>query len=315
MTGQRYPRSQSSSSLGDVVSNPAGWYPQPDGQQRYWDGELWTEHFAPGVSAETTARPLLKTEQPAASSGRTFSKAALFGWGGLAFVVLIGALSSGFSGAVIMLGLFGLVVGLIALARGRVSWARLGGRAVGGVVVGVALIMLTIGAVAAPPSTSPAVKSTTTSSDTPTTDAAASQAADAAAAAAQAADVAASQAADETAAAAASKAADEAAAAAKAADEATAAAAAKAADEAAASKAADEATAAAAAKAADEATAAAAAKAADEAAAAAVPPPPAASVYYENCTAARTAGVTPIYRGQPGYASKLDRDNDGIACE
>lgn len=39
------------------------------------------------------------------------------------------------------------------------------------------------------------------------------------------------------------------------------------------------------------------------------------SVYYKNCTEARNAGVTPIYRGQPGYASHLDRDNDGIACE
>ncbi len=39
------------------------------------------------------------------------------------------------------------------------------------------------------------------------------------------------------------------------------------------------------------------------------------NVYYKNCTAARAAGVTPIYAGQPGYASHLDRDNDGIACE
>lgn len=38
-------------------------------------------------------------------------------------------------------------------------------------------------------------------------------------------------------------------------------------------------------------------------------------VYYKNCTQAREAGVTPIYRGQPGYASHLDRDNDGVACE
>ncbi|WP_254699247.1 excalibur calcium-binding domain-containing protein [Rhodococcus sp. SGAir0479] len=30
--------------------------------------------------------------------------------------------------------------------------------------------------------------------------------------------------------------------------------------------------------------------------------------------AARAAGAAPIYRGQPGYASKLDRDNDGVAC-
>jgi Domain of unknown function (DUF4429)/Protein of unknown function (DUF2510)/Short C-terminal domain len=33
----------------------AGWYPQPDGQQRYWDGELWTEHFAPGGQAPNPA--------------------------------------------------------------------------------------------------------------------------------------------------------------------------------------------------------------------------------------------------------------------
>jgi len=35
------------------MSTPAGWYPQPDGQQRYWDGQQWTENFAPGVSPGT----------------------------------------------------------------------------------------------------------------------------------------------------------------------------------------------------------------------------------------------------------------------
>ena len=39
------------------------------------------------------------------------------------------------------------------------------------------------------------------------------------------------------------------------------------------------------------------------------------SVYYHNCAEARAKGVTPIYRGQPGYRPKLDRDGDGIACE
>ena len=37
--------------------------------------------------------------------------------------------------------------------------------------------------------------------------------------------------------------------------------------------------------------------------------------YYENCAAARAAGVAPIYAGQPGYRGALDRDKDGIACE
>ena len=37
--------------------------------------------------------------------------------------------------------------------------------------------------------------------------------------------------------------------------------------------------------------------------------------YYANCAEARAAGAAPIYRGEPGYRSGLDRDNDGIACE
>ena len=45
------------------------------------------------------------------------------------------------------------------------------------------------------------------------------------------------------------------------------------------------------------------------------PAPAPSSVYYANCAAARAAGVAPIYVGQPGYRSALDRDNDGVACE
>ena len=38
-------------------------------------------------------------------------------------------------------------------------------------------------------------------------------------------------------------------------------------------------------------------------------------VYYENCDAVRAAGAAPIRRGDPGYASHLDRDGDGVGCE
>lgn len=38
-------------------------------------------------------------------------------------------------------------------------------------------------------------------------------------------------------------------------------------------------------------------------------------VAYKNCTEARAAGAAPLYRGDPGYSSALDRDNDGVACE
>jgi hypothetical protein len=34
-----------------------------------------------------------------------------------------------------------------------------------------------------------------------------------------------------------------------------------------------------------------------------------------NCAAARTMGLAPALRGRPGYWSKHDRDDDGIACE
>ena len=36
---------------------------------------------------------------------------------------------------------------------------------------------------------------------------------------------------------------------------------------------------------------------------------------YRNCREARAAGAAPLYRGQPGYSARLDRDGDGIACE
>ncbi len=39
------------------------------------------------------------------------------------------------------------------------------------------------------------------------------------------------------------------------------------------------------------------------------------TVYYKNCTAAREAGAAPLYKGDPGYRAKLDRDKDGVACE
>ena len=39
------------------------------------------------------------------------------------------------------------------------------------------------------------------------------------------------------------------------------------------------------------------------------------STYYANCSEARAAGAAPVKRGDPGYASHLDRDNDGVGCE
>lgn len=38
-------------------------------------------------------------------------------------------------------------------------------------------------------------------------------------------------------------------------------------------------------------------------------------VYYANCDAVRAAGKDPLFKGQPGYAAKLDANSDGVACE
>ncbi len=36
---------------------------------------------------------------------------------------------------------------------------------------------------------------------------------------------------------------------------------------------------------------------------------------FASCAEARAAGKAPLYRGDPGYSTKLDRDGDGVACE
>ncbi|GAA1344328.1 excalibur calcium-binding domain-containing protein [Arthrobacter roseus] len=52
-----------------------------------------------------------------------------------------------------------------------------------------------------------------------------------------------------------------------------------------------------------------------EAAPPAPAPVPAPAAYYPNCSAVRAAGAAPIYVGQLGYGTHLDRDGDGVACE
>ncbi|MFL6763940.1 MAG: excalibur calcium-binding domain-containing protein [Sphingomicrobium sp.] len=37
--------------------------------------------------------------------------------------------------------------------------------------------------------------------------------------------------------------------------------------------------------------------------------------YFASCNEARSAGVAPMFRGQPGYREELDGDGDDIACE
>ena len=36
---------------------------------------------------------------------------------------------------------------------------------------------------------------------------------------------------------------------------------------------------------------------------------------YNSCAEAKAAGAAPLYKNDPGYNTKLDRDGDGVACE
>ena len=82
-----------------MADTPAGWYPQEDGRQRYWDGEKWTEHFAPGSTQGTS--PMAQPMPGSAALGSTpqrpwFKKKRFIIPAGLvAFVILGSALSGG----------------------------------------------------------------------------------------------------------------------------------------------------------------------------------------------------------------------------
>ncbi len=39
------------------------------------------------------------------------------------------------------------------------------------------------------------------------------------------------------------------------------------------------------------------------------------TIYYNNCTEAHQAGVTPLHKGDAGYREQMDGDKDGVACE
>jgi len=99
----------------DDVSKLSGWYPQPDGPQRYWDGELWSD-FAPVNRPSRTRRAAARAGMRVRHPGRA---TAALGWGALVLAALIGALSPRYSGAAVMSGLLALVAGVTALVHDR----------------------------------------------------------------------------------------------------------------------------------------------------------------------------------------------------
>lgn len=138
------------------MSAPAGWYPTPEDGLRYWDGTGWTSHVAPTPAQRTEPvqpNPAASATQPSLAAGPAGRARvpAWFGWGGLVVVALLGAVSSGVSGVFSLAGVYLFVVAVIALVRGRVSWARLRSRAAGAGTLGVALALTAVGGATATP--------------------------------------------------------------------------------------------------------------------------------------------------------------------
>ena len=78
-----------------MTTSPAGWYPQEDGRQRYWDGQQWTEHFAPDASAQQGVGPAPSTgaETPVKSRRWFQKKRVLIPAGILALAIFGSSLS------------------------------------------------------------------------------------------------------------------------------------------------------------------------------------------------------------------------------
>ncbi|WP_247828314.1 GmrSD restriction endonuclease domain-containing protein [Arthrobacter antioxidans] len=87
------------------------------------------------------------------------------------FLVVIGLIAGGISGALIMAATFALFTGLYTLLTNRPSWARLGGRKAGAITAGAAVVAMLAGCAIAPASdTAPtAVAEQATASAEPTT--------------------------------------------------------------------------------------------------------------------------------------------------
>lgn len=80
---------------------PAGWYPS-EGQERYWDGQRWTEH----------TRPLGTAQRPEASAPRVMSHGPVAASGGHPWYRKSGVIG-------VAAGLLGLIVGAAAVGSGE----------------------------------------------------------------------------------------------------------------------------------------------------------------------------------------------------
>ena len=147
------------------MSSPAGWYPQPDGQQRYWDGERWTEHTAPGAAPPVTApitaaeppRPLSGNEHvnavgdpPARAPQSVGTPAQVKGSNGLAVAGFVLALLGALSSFIPIVNLGGDFLALLGLIFGIIGFVQSGkrgagkGLAIAAIILAVAAFLISI---------------------------------------------------------------------------------------------------------------------------------------------------------------------------
>ncbi|MHA3838273.1 GmrSD restriction endonuclease domain-containing protein [Terrabacter sp. AAH1] len=116
----------------------------------------WLNAAGPGAPYDRPSAAAPTSDRHAVGIDRA-ARAPLWGWGGLAVSGLLG-LTSGVGGVLLFAGLFAFVVGVVAVARGRVAWAHLATRASGAVALVGALVAMLIGVAnipAAPTSSTP----------------------------------------------------------------------------------------------------------------------------------------------------------------
>jgi hypothetical protein len=73
-----------------TTSTPAGWYPDPSGQLRFWDGAAWTAQTAPPPSLVAVAPPPVQVQvvPTRRSVGQQLRRGLIAG--GVVMVLIIG---------------------------------------------------------------------------------------------------------------------------------------------------------------------------------------------------------------------------------
>lgn len=137
----------------------ASWPPAPDGWSFWLDEETISSNSAsPRATAWGRVGNLVRS-YPATTVGTT----------GLAVLALLGAVSGGVSGALVLLGLALFVVALIGVLRGRVAWARLSTRTRSWTALAGALALMVLGAAIAGPTAAQTAAPLAAVATTPTT--------------------------------------------------------------------------------------------------------------------------------------------------